>query len=153
MLEPAFEELLRSLTPSDEFMEIAALVTGKLWKKRVAEWDQSDRNIERQIEQIQTDVSRLVRRLSKASDAVAAEIEKEIELLKSQRAVLEAQLGRYRESPPDFELAFERVSTLFRNPHDYWKSGSEQKKGRWYIALCLPSRPHLTKKRGLAPMN
>lgn len=127
-LEPAFEELLVSLAPKDAFIEVATTVTNKLWEKRVAEWGRERLRLERQVVAAQEDIGGLVRRLGRSSDAIAVEIEKEVGTLKEQAHDVGMQLARYQEAPPDYGQAWERVSTLFRNPHGYWKNGSENAK-------------------------
>ena len=127
-IEPAFEQLLISLAPKDEFMEVAELHSKYVWQKRAAEWGHERTRLERQAATAQENVSGLIRRLARASDMVAGEIEKEVAALKDQAHTLERQLARYREDPPNYPCAFERVSTLFRNPHGYWKNGSDKEK-------------------------
>jgi len=127
-IEPAFEELLLSLTPKKEFMDLVEREAGAAWQKRRAEWAKERARLEHEAEKARTDISNLVRRLGKVNDEVATEIEKEIAVLKQEAQARESTLALYRESPPDFELAFQTVSTLFRNPHAYWKNGSDKQK-------------------------
>jgi site-specific DNA recombinase len=127
-IEPAFEELLLSLAPKDEFMDLVGRLAGETWQERRTEWNKERVRLEREVENSRLDISNMVRRLSKVSDDVATEIEKEITAVKQEAQRLESTLALYQESPPDFERAFKTVSTLFRNPHAYWKNGSDKQK-------------------------
>jgi site-specific DNA recombinase len=127
-IEPAFEELLRSLAPTDEFMDVVGRLAGESWQERRAEWHKERVRLEREVEKSRADISSMVRRLSRVSDEVATEIEREIAAVKQEAQAMESTLALYRESPPDFERAFRTVSTLFRNPHAYWKNGSDKQK-------------------------
>ena len=149
LLEPAFEELLFSLTPKDEFIEVATAITNKLWERRVAEWGRERTRAERHAEAVREDIGGLVRRLGKASDAVATEIEQEVARLKEQAQGLERQAVRYKEAPPDYAQAWERVSTLFRNPHGYWKNGSENTK-RTVHRMVFTVPPAFGRKEGFS---
>jgi site-specific DNA recombinase len=128
VIEPAFEQLLADLAPTDEFMDVVASETRKLWKGQEHNWDTERQGLERQITQLQQDTSGLVRRLAKSSDEVAEEIEKELTHMKAQVTALEGQHARYSENAPNFVEALQRVSTFFRNPADYWKNGSDKQK-------------------------
>jgi site-specific DNA recombinase len=127
-IEPAFEDLLLSLAPRKEFMDLVEREAGAAWQRRRTEWEGERVRLEQEVQKSRADIPSLVRRLGKVSDAVATEIEKEIAALKQEAQAQESTLALYRESPPDFERAFETVSTLFRNPHSYWKNGSDKQK-------------------------
>ena len=89
---------------------------------------QGARFVRSEVRGSRENIGGLVRRLGKASELVAGEIEKEIAVLKEQAHALELQVAQYSEAPPDYPRAFERVSTLFCNPYGYWKNGSDKDK-------------------------
>ena len=57
-----------------------------------------------------------------------------------------ASHARYSEKAPNFVEAFERVSTFFRNPADYWKNGSDKRNSEWSFLNRAAMRYHGRKK-------
>ena len=119
-----FETLLKSLEARTELMELIGLLTKKAWSDRLSTWSQGARQYESEIESITGAISVVGHRLGRTADDEAAVIlESEIKEMKVRRDLLLVKVSKFQKDPPNFEEAFNRVSTIIQDPYSYWKSG------------------------------
>lgn len=127
-VEPAFVGLLRSLEPDPEFIGLVEEYAPETWERMRGEGETRRRELRRELAAAREEVAGLVRRLGRASDLVADELEREIVALKAREAEVERRLAKEAEDAPDYAEAWGRVSTWFRRPSELWKDGSQTTK-------------------------
>lgn len=151
-VEPAFRELLRSLTPTPELMELLEARLPEAWKGMTEERTREISALQGEFASIENEVQGFVRRLGKASDAVAIEIEKEIEALKTRELEVRRRIAESEESAPNIEDAWRAVSTYFERPLELWESGSDKQK-KALLRMVFTEKPVFTLESGVSTSN
>ncbi|MEI6477674.1 MAG: recombinase family protein [bacterium] len=147
ILTDKFEELLKSLEAKDGLIQLLERLSKEEWTKKLESWERTGKLSEQRVEEYSRELARATKRLLKTTNEhVAEEIEIEIDKLRAQQKGLEIDVSKYRQSPPNFEEALGRVSTLLKSPYSYWKSGSdEQKRTVHNIVFTVPPSYDITK--------
>ncbi len=151
-VEPAFCALLGSLTPTAELMTLLEDRLPEAWSKRALERDQVIVALRGELASIEKEVQGFMRRLGKASDAVAVEIEREVEELKSRELEVRRRVAEAEDSAPNIEDAWKAVSTYFERPLELWESGSEKQK-KALLRMVFTSKPVFTLENGVSTSN
>lgn len=151
-VDTLFISFLDSLTPSQELLEALGAYLPKVWQKRNGERGQVTESLKQELSGIQREIQGYVRRLGRASDAVADEIEQEVEGLKLRELEVRRQLVQAQESGPDIESAWEAVGTYFKRPIELWENGSEKEK-KTLLRMIFAMPPTFSLEKGVGTPN
>jgi DNA invertase Pin-like site-specific DNA recombinase len=148
-VQPAFVELLRSLRPAPELASLIDQQVDRLWEYHVGEEEGARRIAVQELEATRRELEALVRRIARTtSDAVAGQLEREVEALSRREAALTRRIEEVGGDAPDYRAAWEAVHTWFADPAGMWESGSDtQKRTVHRILFTVP--PVFDPDRGL----
>lgn len=122
-IEGQFETLLQDIQPSSDMVQLTKDVALALWQEKLTVLEAKRQNVQRQISDIETEISALARRAAKTtSDATAKACEREIDELERKRLSLEEKTATPRQSP-NFETCLNDVLHFLEEPHKRWQEG------------------------------
>lgn len=148
-VEPAFRALLQSVTPTPELIELLTLRLPDTWSKSIGEREKEMTALRQELMTIQREIQGYVRRLGRASDSLADEIEKQVEELQGRELEVRRRLLEAQESAPNIGEAWKAVSTYFEHPFELWENGSDkQKKALLRMVFTVP--PVFTLESGVS---
>lgn len=144
---------LKSLEATDELIEFIGAVAKQAWKRRVMGWDGEQKRAKELLDIKEEDLSQLIRRLAKTTDDdIASELEREVKKLKAEKLLLTSNAATFLQDPPDFDKAFNTVSTIIKDPFSYWNSGLGQQK-RTVHRMVFTVPPSYNRNTGFSTVN
>jgi site-specific DNA recombinase len=151
-VNPALRDLLTSVEPIPEFVELIELYLPETWGKRGVEHDQIMASLNNELASIGREVQGFVRRLGRVSDTLADDIEREVETLKIRELEVRRQMAEAQESKPNIMTAWETINTYFLHPLEIWENGSEQEK-KTLLRMVFTAPPVFSLESGLNTSN
>lgn len=151
-IDPAFHNLLKSITPSRELVSIMEICMPQAWKEQAGKIEHIMNTLQDELSAIQREIQNYIRRLGRASEGVADEIECEIERLKQRELELHRQMLEAKQSTPNMKEAWMAVHTYFERPLEIWESGSDKEK-KTLLRMVFTSKPIYSRERGVHTSN
>ena len=123
IMEPAFEELLHNVKPSDEDINLARLVFSERWDLSVQKYDEIKSQLEKVSKDTHENIDWYVKLLGKTRDeAMVDTYESTIKSLRKKQLDAEQKLNKKKYTSVEFGTASNRVLDTLKNPMDMWKS-------------------------------
>jgi site-specific DNA recombinase len=123
-IEGEFEAILAKIKPSSQVLNLTKTIVADVWRKKEAEGITRKREIEKEIERIGGERSRLVQLASRAVDeGVIATYEERIGALVEEEVVLKDSMMYLAKHRPNVETALDIVFDFLRNPLKQWQKG------------------------------
>ncbi|MEX6633429.1 recombinase family protein [Hyphococcus lacteus] len=123
-LEGEFEELLSQLQPTRGLFDIAHEMFKKLWEGQLEGAADARRQMQKQQEQIDHQVTQLMDRIVEAaSPSVIAAYEKRIQKLEADKLILTERIALSGKPRNTFEDSFRTAFDFLKSPVKLWRSG------------------------------
>ena len=124
-IEDEFESILRKIKPSVQTLNLTKAIVADVWRKKEAQYFQKRIEMEKEIEKVDHERTKLVERVSKANDEnVIATYEKRIGELAERDLVLKNSVMSYAKHGPSIETALEIVFDFLKDPLTQWQKGN-----------------------------
>ncbi len=124
-IEQRFEVILENIKPSKEVLALTKAVFAEVWRKKIADRGNQKVRIEREIEQVESERSRLVQLAARATnEQVIGTYEERMGALVEKSVVLKDSLMSLAEHGPSIETALDIVFDFLKNPRKQWKEGN-----------------------------
>lgn len=119
-----FEELLKSLTPRRELLEIATDYFKRLWDYRQETQSARLDSLEHRGQKIERDINKLLDRVIDAEDPrMQKRLEQRVRLLDDEKVVVQEKIVNCGRPLKTFEVSYRTAMTLLSKPHEIWASG------------------------------
>ena len=123
VLEGAFEELLQSLVPEPETVELAHLMLHRLWDERKANQVAQLEEQKRQVIEIDRKAEQLLDRITQVSDErIIEKYENRLRELDLRKAAISEKIGSSGQPLEDFDSTFRTALDFLENPQKLWAS-------------------------------
>lgn len=123
VLEGAFEELLQSLTPEPEVVELTHAMLRRLWDERNANQTAQLEEQKRQVIEIDRKSEQLLDRITQVSDErIIEKYENRLRELDLSKAVISERIGNSGQPLEDFDSTFRTALDFLENPQKLWGS-------------------------------
>ena len=125
MIDEQFEDILARINPSEQVLALTKAVVSDVWHKKQAERVNRKRDIERELAKLDTERSKFVQLVSRATDGgVIATYEQRISSLVEKELVLKDSLTSQAEHEPNIETALDIVFDFLKDPLKQWRKGN-----------------------------
>ncbi len=122
-VEGAFEELLRSLTPSPKLVELASHIFHDLWEQRAAVEKAAKQTMTAELSQIDRKITQILDRIVDAqSDAVIKAYEKRVQEFEAQKLLLSEKIENCGRPLKGYDETFRTAMEFLANPYKLWVS-------------------------------
>lgn len=123
-IEAEFDEIMRSVTPTQNFFWIAFKMFNELWEQRKAERTDDKQTLINHQKLIENKISKLVDRiLSTESISLVTNYEDSIKELEQEKVSITEKIKKCGTSLPDFDETFRTSMKFLSNPYKMWASG------------------------------
>ena len=124
-VEGAFEEMLKSITPARQLVDLATTALRNLWNKQAVNADQSRRVIEKELGEIDRKIEGLLDRIVDAgSPTVIAAYERRIGEFESSKLLLSEKMANVGQPKKDFDETFRNALAFLASPWNLWQNGN-----------------------------
>ena len=148
-LEGAFEEMVRSLRPTQQLFDLARAMFESAWSQRTSQVQARRQELARQATQIDRQIAGLLDRIVEATNAsVIRAYETRIAELEQRKLVAAETLEEMGKPARAFEELFELAMGFLANPCKLWESGQIALK-RTVLRLAFAERIAYCRKSGL----
>jgi site-specific DNA recombinase len=149
VLEGAFEEALRSMTPSKGLFEIVKSMFADAWEQRRTQMDAGKDELRKQKLLLDGHIESAVDKIMTLTNTTAVSaLEKRIDDLESQKLVLDEKLENFGKPIHSFSEMFELSLDFISSPWKIWASGQLSLK-RTVLRLAFSERIAYSRKTGL----
>jgi site-specific DNA recombinase len=122
-MEKAFENLLRSLKPSEGLFNLAYQMFRDFWEARIASGNTQGKSLEQDIRLIERKIEALLDRIVDANgEAVIAAYEKRIAELETQKALMRERIANCGRPLKSFGDTYRTAFDFLANPYNLWTS-------------------------------
>lgn len=148
-LEGAFEDMVRSLRPTQQLFDLARAMFDNAWSQRIAQAQVRRQELVREAAQNDKQIASLLDRIVEATNtSVIRAYEARIAELEQRKLALAETLDTVGKPARPFEELFELAMEFLRNPCKLWDSGQLTLK-RTVLRLAFAERVSYCRKSGL----
>lgn len=148
-IEGAFEDVVRSLQPTENLMKLASLMFQDAWQQRRAQAEESVAALKRQMAGIEKKITEALDRIVESSSStVIAAFEKRIETLEGEKLLLAEKVSRGVPGKDAYQEFFELAMSFLASPYKLWEKGDFVLK-RTVLRLAFSERVAYNRKTGL----
>ena len=124
VMEGAFEELLQSLTPEPEAVELAQVMLRKLWDERKANQAAQVEEQKQQLLEVERKAEQLLDRIVQVSDTrIIEKYENRLHQLDLTKATISEKITNCGKPLENFDDTFRTALDFLENPQKIWASG------------------------------
>ena len=124
-MEEEFEAILKGIKPNEQVLALTKAIVADVWRKKISERVNRKAEIEKDIERVESERSRFVQLVSRATDEkVIVAYEQRIGSLSEKELVLRNTLMLVAEHAPSIETALDIVFDFLKNPSKQWSKGN-----------------------------
>ncbi len=128
LLDKRIEELLKSIKPRKQIVELSKVILNDIWKQKNKEQSESRHEVELKQKQLETQIDDLLLRATRSNnDTVVKEYEGKIEKLSLEKKKL-SEVTWGQGSLGDFGTALNTVVSFLESPYYYWSNGGVNEK-------------------------
>jgi site-specific DNA recombinase len=147
-IEGAFEELLKSLTPSRDFFNLASAIFRDLWNSNVARGAERISNMKKEIAELERKVSQLLNRIVETdSKAVSMALENRLGEMETRKELLKEEIAKIGSPARDYDQTFRTAMSFLGNPCNLWRSERLEDK-RAAVKLTFQGDLRYSRKEG-----
>lgn len=148
-VEDAFEEMLKSITPAKQLIDLATAALRNAWNKQTSNAEQSRKVIEKELEEIDRKIEGLLDRLVDAgSPTVIAAYERRIAEFESSKLLLREKMVSVGQPKKDFDETFRNALAFLASPWNLWNNGRIEDK-KLALRLTFPQQLVYDPKGGI----
>ena len=148
-LEGAFEEVVRSLRPTQQLFDLASAMFESAWSQRTSQAQVRRQELSKEAAQIDRQITGLLDRVVEATNtSVIRAYETRIAELEQRKLILAETLDQLGTPARSFEELFELAMGFLRNPCKLWDSGQLMLK-RTVLRLAFAERIAYCRNSGL----
>ncbi|MDQ5953136.1 MAG: site-specific recombinase, partial [Patescibacteria group bacterium] len=124
-IEKEFEAILKKIKPSSEVLNLTRAIVADVWKKKETEGLTRKRDIEKDIEKVESEKARFMKLITRATnESVVTAYEEQISSLTEKSLVLKDSLMSFDKHRPNIETALEIVFDFLKDPLKQWQKGN-----------------------------
>ncbi len=124
-VEGALEELVRSLTPAHELVQLASAMFRDLWDRRTDEAKERRTALKLEKAEVEKKISQFLDRIVDAdSPTVISAYERKIGELERDKLVLMENIAKCGTPARDYDEVFQTAMTFLANPWNLWETGA-----------------------------
>lgn len=139
-VEGAFEEMLKSITPAKQLIDLATAALRNAWKKQTLNAEQSRKVIEKELIEIDRKIEGLLDRIVDAgSPTVIAAYERRIAEFESSKLLLREKMANAGQPKKDFDETFRNALAFLASPWNLWNNGRIEDK-KLALRLTFPQQ-------------
>ena len=147
-LDEDFRQLLKELVPNKRLVNLTEAMLNDLYSKKHAEFNESTKEVQKQVERLESDIEKLMQRAVNTKSAVMAErFELEASRLIEEKEEMTTKDLSQKTFDQDFGTATKEVMTILKNPENKWDSDDLEEK-RLVIKLVFDGDPMYDKNHG-----
>lgn len=152
-LEGEFEELLKTVKPSDGLYRVARAMFSDLWARRYDQGASQTKALAIQLEKVERQVSQLLERILSASvPIVITAYEERVRKLEEEKLVLQDRIAQGARPAASFDETLRTALDFLGNPWNLWRSGRLEDK-RTVLKLAFVERLRYSRNEGLRTAN
>ena len=130
-IDKEFLRSLRSIQPDERIIRLTRAIVEDVYEKRKSEACAMSRDNERRVEEFETEIKGLAKRITKVqSESVIMAYEARIEEIEKQKKLISDKHEKMTSSLVEVRTAFNEVMRYLENPADTWVSGGINDKKR-----------------------
>ena len=152
-IEGQFEDLLKSLAPTESLFRVATRMFKDLWNRRLSQSAQQAKALASELGKAEQQVSQLLERVLDATvPSVIKAYEKRIEELEEHKLLIRAKMANAGRPASSFESTLRTALEFLRNPEILWNSGRLDDR-RAVLKLAFGGRLTYNRNDGLRTAN
>ncbi|MEQ8287855.1 recombinase family protein [Thalassospira sp.] len=147
-LHGRFEELLKSLQPTRQFLGMAKVMFTKAWEAQAAGLSEAAKTYSNKAHELEVEIGKVVDRMMEVSNSRALKaFEDRIEILEREKLIVLGKAAKKPEPTRPFGEMFELSMRFLANPYDCWKIG-ESAARHLVVRLAFDQRLSYTRETG-----
>ncbi len=152
-IEGEFEDLLRSVQPTDTLFRVARMMFKDAWDLRIASGQQQAKALQAQLIKVEREADALVKRVVETSvPSVIAAYEDKLGRLEEEKLLLNERIASAGRPAKSFEETLRTALSFLSSPWNIWSSGHLEKR-RTVLKLAFADRLRYARNEGFRTAN